>query len=99
MNVTVSIDENIRKKLDILSREYHMDLSTLVRNLILRGLELEKKESVIKLYVDRKISLQKAAELLEISIWEMLEVLKRENIHIDYGFEELEEDLEPLINE
>jgi len=97
MNVTVSIDENIRKTLDILSKEYHVDLQTLLRDLILRGLELEKRERVIKLYVDRRISLQKAAELLEISIWEILELLKRENLHIDYGFEELEEDLEPLI--
>jgi predicted HTH domain antitoxin len=98
MNVTVSIDENIRKELDVLSKEYHVDLSTLLKKLILRGLEFEKRKSVIKLYEDRKISLQKAAELLEISIWEMFELLKRENIHIDYGFEELEEDLEPLIN-
>ncbi|HIH96975.1 MAG TPA: hypothetical protein HA348_05820 [Thermoplasmata archaeon] len=97
MNVTVSIDEDIRKTLDILSKEYHVDIPTLLRDLILRGLELEKRERVIKLYVDRRISLQKAAELLEISIWEILELLKRENLHIDYGFEELEEDLEPLI--
>jgi len=98
MNVTVSIDESIRKELDVLSKEYHVDLSTLLKKLILRGLEFEKRKSVIKLYGDRKISLQKAAELLELSIWEMVELLKRENIHIDYGFEELEEDLEPLIN-
>ena len=98
MNVTVSIDENIRKELDVLSKESHVDLSTLLKKLILRGLEFEKRKSVIKLYEDRKISFQKAAELFEISICEMFESLKRENIHIDYGFEELEDDLEPLIN-
>ena len=86
------------RQLDVLSKESHVDLSTLLKKLILRGLEFEKRKSVIKLYEDRKISFQKAAELFEISIWEMFELLKRENIHIDYGFEELEEDLEPLIN-
>ena len=98
MNVTVSIDENIRKELDVLSKEYPIYLQALLKNLILNGLEFEKRKRVIKLYGDRKIRFQKAAELLEISIWEMFELLKRGNIHIDYGFEELEEDLEPLIN-
>jgi len=51
------------------------------------------ERSVLDLYQGRKISLQKAASLLGCDIWEMLEIIRRVDIPIDYSREELSEDL------
>jgi predicted HTH domain antitoxin len=45
------------------------------------------------LYRTRKITLQRAAEMLAVDIWEMTEKVKKAEIHLDYTLEELAEDL------
>ncbi len=47
------------------------------------------ERSVLELYQSRKISLQKAASMLGCDIWEMLEIIRRADIPIDYSREEL----------
>ena len=48
---------------------------------------------MLELYRDRKITLQKAAEMLSTDIWDMIERLKKTDVHIDYLRDELVEDL------
>lgn len=48
---------------------------------------------MLELYSGRKITLQKAASMLSVDIWEMIEKIKKADIHIDYTVAELEEDL------
>lgn len=57
------------------------------------GIEVLSERNVVGLYRDHKITLQKAAEMLSLDIWEMLEKLKKADIHIDYSTESLTEDL------
>ncbi len=58
-----------------------------------QGLDVLSEKNVFELYRDRKITLQKAAEMLSLDIWEIIEKLKKADIHIDYSKEELAEDL------
>lgn len=53
---------------------------------------MENKKT-LTLYKNRKIILQRAAELLKIGLPEMLELVKKEGLHLDYSNEELKEDL------
>jgi len=56
-------------------------------------LNVLNEQKVLELYKDRKITLQKAASMLSIDIWEMIEKVKKADLHIDYTVEELAEDL------
>lgn len=94
--VTTRVAKEILEEIDKYSKEKHMDRATMLRNLIEQGLEDEKKEKILQQYKSRKISLQKAAELLKIDLTEMLELVKREDLHLDYTEEELREDLKGL---
>ena len=48
---------------------------------------------VVGLYRDGKMTLRQAADLIGVTIKEMQEVLKKHDTYINYGLEELEEDI------
>lgn len=53
-----------------------------------------KKNFLLELYREGKISLGKIADLLEMNLVEMLGIMKDSNIPLNYGVAELEDDIE-----
>lgn len=96
ITVTTRVDEEVLQELDSYSTAKQMDRATYMRNLIIEGLTNEKKEQTLIQYRERKISLAKAAKILEVDLVSMLDIIKQEGIHLDYTEEELEEDLKGL---
>ncbi len=98
MTATIStrIEEKILSEIDELSKEKQMDRASLLRNLIVEGLAIERKKKVLSMYKERKVSLAKAAEMLDVDLWKMIDLLKEEGMYIDYSEEELREDLKGL---
>lgn len=88
----IEIDIEIER---IASKE-DTDKSKLLRELITLGVKEKKLKQAIKLYIEGKISLWKAARISEISLWKMIEILKDRKIPAQYGEKELKEDLEAL---
>ncbi len=95
--VTTRIKEQMLEEIDELSEQRKMDRATLLRNLIQEALEKEKQKHILELYKEGEVTLEKAAEMLGISIWEMIELLKEKDIHLHYTKEELQKDLEPVV--
>jgi len=50
----------------------------------------------IELYREGKVSLGKAAEIVGVSKWEMMEILASKNIPIQYDVEDLKKDIKTL---
>ncbi|MBU0757063.1 MAG: UPF0175 family protein [Nanoarchaeota archaeon] len=94
--VTTRIDESLLKEVDLLSTENQMDRATFLRNLIKKGVENEKRHSVLEEYREQKISLQKSAEKLNLSVLDMIDIICKENLTIDYSDRELKEDLKGI---
>ena len=94
--ITTRVEEKLLQEIDQLSKENQMDRASFLRNLIVGGLEIEKEKKVLQMYKDRKISMAKAAEMLNIDLWQMIDIVKREKIYLDYSEEELKEDLKGL---
>ncbi len=94
--VTTRVPKETLEEIDKYSKEKHMDRATMLRNLIEQGLENKKREMILQQYKSRKISMQRAAELLKIDLAEMLDIIKNEDLHLDYSEEELREDLKGL---
>ena len=89
----IKLQEDIYKKVEKASKVYGIEVNELITHAINQGLEVLSEKNVLELYRDHKITLQKAAEMLSLDIWEMIEKLKKADIHIDYSKEELAEDL------
>lgn len=89
----VRVQENLYKKAEKISRSQGVEVNELVSQALRQGLEVLSEKNVLELYRARKITLQKAAEMLSVDIWEMIEKAKKADIHIDYTMEELAEDV------
>ncbi len=94
--VTTRVPDSTLQEIDMFTAERHTDRSTMLRSLIEEGLAKERKEKVLSTYREHKISIQRAAELLGIHITEMIELIQREGLYLDYSEEELREDLKGL---
>ena len=94
--VTTRVPEETLREIDELSAGRHMDRATMLRNLIEEGMVAAKREKVLAQYKARRVSLQKAAELLGIHLIDMVELIQREGLYLDYSEEELREDLKGL---
>jgi len=89
----VRLNEDVYRKAEKLSKTRGVKIDTLIAEALTQGLETVNERIVLDLYKDRKITLQKAAEMLFTDIWDMIERLKKTDIHIDYSKDDLTEDL------
>ncbi len=90
----VKLNEDLYKKAKKVSKAHGMKVNDLIIQAVNQGLDVLSEKNVLELYRERKITLQKAAEMLSLDIWEMIEKLRKADIHIDYSRENLAEDLE-----
>jgi predicted HTH domain antitoxin len=89
--------DDLKKEIDSLKTLYNEEQSSLIRRLLKKSINEEKIELAVKMYIDEKISLGKASELAGISIWEMLDELKRRNIALKYKISDAELELNKIL--
>jgi len=94
--ITFRVPLELDKEMKKLVEEERKDKSKILREILIIGIKEKKLEIAIKLYVDRKVTLWKAAKLAGISLWEMTEVIKERKIPLQYSQKELNEDLKAL---
>ena len=94
--LTTRTPDSLAKEIEALAKEEHLDKSSLIRRLLAEAVQEKRKRKALELYKDGKVSMGKAASIAKLSIWEMLDLIEEKGLHIDYGSEELFEDLKPL---
>lgn len=67
----VKLQEDIYRKAEKASKIQGIKLNDLMVQALKQGLEVLSEKNVLELYRSRKITLQKAAAMLSIDIWEM----------------------------
>lgn len=92
--ISVRLDKAALKEIEFLMREYRADKSEVMRRLLDRGLRQAKLEKALELLRQHKISIGKAAKLAGVTIYEMIELCKKHDVHIGYSKEDLKRDLE-----
>jgi hypothetical protein len=89
----IKVEEAIYKKAERASKFQGIKTDDLIVRALKQGLDALNEGNVLDLYAKRKITLQRAAEMLSLDIWEMIEKIKKADINLDYTAEELVEDL------
>ncbi|OGZ67067.1 MAG: hypothetical protein A3D34_01505 [Candidatus Staskawiczbacteria bacterium RIFCSPHIGHO2_02_FULL_33_16] len=56
-----------------------------------------KLTKAIKQYIESKVSMEKAAELADVSIWKFLDALKDRKISIIYDLEDVKREIEHIV--
>jgi len=95
--ISIIIPEELKREIDYLKDYFEEDQSSLVRRLLRIGIKSEKLEIAFKLYVDGKISLGRSAELANISIWEMIDLIYGRKIALKYKLSEAREEIDKIL--
>lgn len=95
--ISIVLPDDLKEEIDKLRELYREDQSTFIRKLLWKSIAQEKLELALKKYLCDKISLGKASEIAEISIWEMLDELKKRNVTLNYKMAEVELDIEKIL--
>ena len=69
------------------------DRSTVLRKLMRLGIQAYRREVAVRAYGQGKATLNRAAELMGVSMWEFLGELGRQGVHLNYDVAEFEKDL------
>ncbi|HDH06462.1 MAG TPA: hypothetical protein ENH01_12290 [Nitrospirae bacterium] len=70
---SVKLKENLYKEAERVSKTYGVKVQDIIPKALKQGLLVLNEKNVLQLYRSRKITLQKAAEMLSIDIWEMID--------------------------
>lgn len=91
--ISIILPEELKEEIDKLRKLRHEDQSSFIRKLLWKSVAQEKLEYALNQYLADKISLGKAAELADLSIWEMLDELKKRKITLNYSISEAEQEI------
>lgn len=95
--ISVRLDKGLQKAISIVELKWKADRSEVIRRLLARAVKTWKIDNAIDEINNRKISVGKAAEECEITIWELIEILKKKNTDwTGYSEEDIKKDLEIL---
>ena len=83
MSKTIStrLDDEDAEKLEKIAIKENIDRSALVRKFILQKIKEYDVKQMVELYQKGIVSLQEAASQAKVSLYEIMEYIKRENIH------------------
>jgi predicted HTH domain antitoxin len=95
--LSIIIPAEMKKEMDQIRGRSQEDQSALVRRLLRKSITVEKLDIAIKDYVDDKVSLGSAAAFAGVSIWEMIDELKRRNVGLKYKIVDAQEEIEKIL--
>lgn len=92
--ISVRLDKPTLKELSEVEKKWHTDRSEAIRRLLAKAIGDWKIKNSLESIKERRISVGKAAENCGISLWEMIDLVKKNNIDwIGYNEEDLEKEL------
>jgi len=87
------------KLIEEIAREEKVNKSTILDRALEHYTREWKLNKAVELYRQGSVTLSRAAEIAEISVWEMINVLAERKIPHQYAVEDFEEDLKALGHE
>ena len=95
--ISVRLNKLVLKDIYNIEKELHTDRSEVIRHLLSEAIHRWKIEYALKEISQHKKSIGKAAKECNISLWEMLSLVKKNNVNwTEYSEEDLEKDLKLL---
>ena len=92
--ISVRPTEEMERKIERLIRIEKMERSALIRRILDTGIKEELKKHALELFRDKKVSLAKAAEIADVSVREMMDLIKEKGIFLHISVDEIRKDFE-----
>ena len=94
--VTTRLPMDLLSDIERFAKIDHVDRSAEMRRLLEMGLCERKKKAIVESFRAGKISTEKAAEELDVTLWEILEIFKKEKVDSQYEIEAFLRDIEAM---
>ena len=94
--ITTRVPDDMFGGITELEESENIDRAEATRKLLFIGIKEIKKEKAIKLLRAYKITYRKAAEMMGVAIYELLDIMEKEGIEVGYSMRDLEKDLEEM---
>ena len=95
-SISLRLPKETLRGLDDLAEAEGKDRSTVIREIISRGIEEKKIDQSVQLYRQHKATAWKAAGTAGVSLWRFYDILREKGVLLNYTEEDLEEDLRGL---
>ena len=95
--VSLTIPKEILEKSEKIAKERLEDRSTVMRELLSLGLKQYMIKSALEQYVEGKVSMERAAEMADVSIWKFLDILRERRVPIRYDLEDIKKEIEDIV--
>jgi predicted HTH domain antitoxin len=94
--ISIILPPELKKELEQLLAERHVDQSTLIRQLLYTSVRLEKIKHALDDYRTGKKSFGKAAEFAGLTIWEFIEQARKINLRLNFSLAEAREEIQKI---
>jgi predicted HTH domain antitoxin len=91
--IAARVDEDLLTQIKEIEKETRADRSEVIRRLLDEGVKQYQLKKAVGLLRDGRATVSMAAEIADISIWDMLEVMYAKRIPTPYKAEDLRESL------
>ena len=97
--ISLRLPRETLRKLGELADKEGKDRSTLIRELLERGVKEKDIDYAVELYRKGRVTGWRATQLAGVSLWNFYDVLGEKGVLIQYSEQDLEEDLRGLTEE
>ena len=97
--VSTRVPDDMAKDLEAIEKEENTDRATIVRKLLAKAIADWKLQRALTLYSDGKVTLWKASKIADLTLWDMMEIIKKRKIPAQYTYEDFKEDFEAGLKE
>lgn len=95
--LSTRIEDVIVSQIDNFSNNEGLDRASFIKNLIIKGLAEYKLNSAVRLYREKKVSLSRASEIAEISLYDFISLMSENDLTLNYTPEDLDNDISLVI--
>ena len=97
--VSTRIPQEMTRELNWYSKKENVGKTIALRRILERGLREIRLEYALDLYQKGKISLMKASEVADISLWEVLDIVREKKIPMYYTLKDVEDDIKAALED
>lgn len=85
---TIRVPEDLLNEIDRMVKEQELDRAAYLREVLRKGLRIDKQERLLRQYSDGELTLMETSQGLGCNPWEILSLLKAANIPLNVRLED-----------
>jgi predicted HTH domain antitoxin len=94
--ISLTMPQDLLEKSEKIAKEKAEDRSTTMRELLRLGIKQHLIEKGVTFYVEGKGSVEKAAEIADVSLWKFMDILRDRKIPLHYDLRDIKKEIKEI---